>query len=210
MRRRLHAILAALSFVLFLLTTALWVRSYWRGDEVCHLTGIRGYYLETARGSAMYFTARTYTYPRARSDWNYFAHLDPAGRQQAMNDIEQRTAARLGNGGRVLGFAFRGGDWLAGKDATVLMFPLWAPAIVFAIPPALWIRRRRLAPGLCSECGYDLRASKDRCPECGTVIVLSRECALRWGKRQAPPWILCGVRGSEESGVALDACHRRV
>ena len=47
-----------------------------------------------------------------------------------------------------------------------------------ALPPVFWLlavrrslrARRRAKHGFCPICGYDLRASKDRCPECGMAI----------------------------------------
>jgi hypothetical protein len=57
-----------------------------------------------------------------------------------------------------------------------LVVPYWAIAAAAAVlPAALAVRamraRRRSLSGLCAECGYDLRATPDRCPECGTARV---------------------------------------
>jgi hypothetical protein len=56
----------------------------------------------------------------------------------------------------------------------VWVVPLWPFLVLTAVLPALWtirfIRsRRRNSAFCCAHCGYDLRATPDRCPECGTV-----------------------------------------
>jgi hypothetical protein len=50
--------------------------------------------------------------------------------------------------------------------------PYWAIVLPLSILPLMDLIRlrrqlHRLREGLCATCGYDLRASPDRCPECG-------------------------------------------
>ena len=63
-------------------------------------------------------------------------------------------------------------------DQVMLRFPLWLPFCIFAILPttiiARWVAVRlprlwRTPAGRCAACGYDLRATPGRCPECGTT-----------------------------------------
>ena len=65
--------------------------------------------------------------------------------------------------------------WLPEFGAGIVV-PLWIPTLLFATlflscrPLHFHRRRKRKKLGFCLECGYDLRGSKDRCPECGTEI----------------------------------------
>jgi hypothetical protein len=51
--------------------------------------------------------------------------------------------------------------------------PSWLLALITAALPGVWVWRRNkwriIRQGFCPECGYDLRATPDRCPECGDV-----------------------------------------
>jgi len=91
------------------------------------------------------------------------------------------------------GFAFHRSSWkaeefvesplafnLQGYRGSALLrymnvgLPIWAVALAMAVVPAAhsaaMLRRRcRHGPGQCANCGYDLRASPERCPECGTI-----------------------------------------
>jgi hypothetical protein len=48
--------------------------------------------------------------------------------------------------------------------------PLWLPLVIMAVPTGTlwWLDRRRIPPGHCQKCGYNLTGNvSGRCPECG-------------------------------------------
>jgi hypothetical protein len=99
-------------------------------------------------------------------DWNVrvlsAASGDDAGRGEILKDT--LTAGQAGPD-----YYLRGNDVLGEVAIWKLVLALFPLPIIWL---GLLVRRRmlrfrRLAHGLCLSCGYDLRSSSERCPECG-------------------------------------------
>lgn len=64
-------------------------------------------------------------------------------------------------------------DWYPESPSRIwVMLGLGVLSLLFWFPGQMKADRRRKlrVGGRCGECGYDLRASPDRCPECGTAV----------------------------------------
>ena len=59
--------------------------------------------------------------------------------------------------------------WHNTKGVRAVGVPLWIPFLLVALPTAfLWYLDRRIPPGHCQRCGYDLTGNvSGRCSECG-------------------------------------------
>jgi hypothetical protein len=71
------------------------------------------------------------------------------------------------------GRSFGGFGYSNLSDDALIVIPIWAIALTLFIPSTLLAigARRRPQDGTtsCPTCGYDLRATPDRCPECGSA-----------------------------------------
>ena len=151
---------AALLLVLALLVALLWVRSYWyRGVAWVVVAGspagIRHTVtLESGYGGLSIGLGR---YSRIRGRF----HVG-----------EERIRPAYANSHLPHGFAgIEFGRWPS-TGAPGVRLPHWLVMMTLLVPPVLAARRHWWivrGAGLCPNCGYDLRATPERCPECGTV-----------------------------------------
>jgi hypothetical protein len=96
---------------------------------------------------------------------------------------EHRRLAQFARLGRTdtllgwLGFYMDGAQpvpWGSHRAWYMLCVPYWFPMVLSLPAPLIAARRflrrwRRHPEGRCPVCGYDLRASPERCPECGSI-----------------------------------------
>jgi len=97
----------------------------------------------------------------------------PVGNGPWRLTLQQREAIEMSDDmPQFLGLGIRQNVGLLGVRFSRIYIPYWASAAI-GIALSIWgfrARRRQASkPGLCTKCGYDIRATRNKCPECGTA-----------------------------------------
>jgi hypothetical protein len=172
MKRRLLNLVSVLSLLLLLATLVQWPRSYWYRSHFFGHTGTSPHRpdvldVSTNCGRVIFVTNRQ---PReGPREPGLFIHDTPMG-DHAMS--WRWGYARWNGSWSFMGFEYSSGGVARGAPFfRMVAVPFWFLATVFAAgaaPAVKWaVRRRRWRAGYCPSCGYDLRATPGRCPECG-------------------------------------------
>jgi hypothetical protein len=163
--------LSAVTLLLCVAVCVLWVRSYWRADAVV-------LYWRSYEGDASHSLMVQGYQGRFAVYYELWQRGGPsgaklrrwAGSKLYIDPVPSQCTWR------VLGFEWHAFERVGpAEEAWTLMIPIWVvalPAVTVSVVLGFWwmsmLQRRR--PELCSRCGYDLRATPDRCPECGTTV----------------------------------------
>jgi hypothetical protein len=172
MRRRLLELAMAVAVAIGLASGALWVRSYWRADSIWWYPTDRHRHVVSSVDGALYIQQLVTSNPL----W------EGLHRGHVTGSTGSAGVPYLPFSWRVAGFAYFSNSVPPPGTTILSMYvcrvPYWFPTLLSALLPAAWLRgglgRRRSAArraaGLCLSCGYDLRSSPNRCPECGASV----------------------------------------
>lgn len=152
---------------------ALWARSYRHVDVIAgfgpasHLQAVGSF-----RGTLILFLSEVPFGPEMR--FKFETASVPAARFEPLGaTLFDSTATKAS----FAGFKLARGNlavFIRPPGYTAVAVPHWSVVLVTAAAALVWIpallrRRRWLREGKCGFCGYDLRSSPQRCPECGAI-----------------------------------------
>jgi hypothetical protein len=147
MRRKLHILAAGASLALVLAIAVMWPVSFWWSPGFTYQSRWFGCGAEMARGLLAAGWGTDYAPP------GFKVAVMPEPTVYRTHRFGFTYIPKFGPGG--IAYA---------------SVPLWFLALCPTLAGwLLWQRRAGRPPNVCRTCGYDLRATPDRCPECGTV-----------------------------------------
>jgi hypothetical protein len=169
--RILFNVATALSLLLCVASAGLWARARWR-DDIVEYEQRSGAWSVTVVGSGGGLIV--YRLAKGSEPQTIQLFTSPGLRFESKQPDPDYWTLPWTRAEGFAGFRYESGTFFR-HPVWLVRIPLWFLRLLTVPLPARaawrWFRPRRWArdPNSCAACGYDLRATPDKCPECGQV-----------------------------------------